>query len=89
MRVENYNNLYNEGTEGFIPASVYAEDERAVLAEIEKEWSKENTITRRMAWNAVLVAEKKSGKKVNLEELERRMGFSHQSLKYAIGKHGL
>lgn len=81
MREQTYRNLMNEGHDGYNPY-----DKPVAWT---PEWTKEETIARRAAWNAQMVKAKKAGRKVNLAIEEKRAGFRLETLKLYIAHYEL
>jgi putative IMPACT (imprinted ancient) family translation regulator len=86
------NNLQNEGHYGYDHAdskkldALFAEFRAAKFAE---EWSKEQTIEKRVRWNATVVAAKKIGKASNLHYLQTTSGIKMSELRDAVKFHNL
>ena len=87
-----YNNLQNEGCEGFNPYDdqidlIVREIVKLEAAENFKEWTKEVTIERRNSWNKIVKSTDKS--KLNINTIELTAGFKMHDLKSAIEYWGV
>jgi len=89
------NDVQNEGYEGYDNTDydaldkLYAE-KRAI--QFATEWSLEQTMQKRVAWNAEVRKIADRGWKINcarLEQLRDKLGFSGDELKDALGVHNL
>ena len=89
METRKYNNLMNEGCDGYVPSDPREAKLDAELRAMRAAWTKEVTMERRAAWNAEVMKYKAAGKKINLLELEKKMGFKFSDMKHYITKHRL
>ena len=89
------NDIQNEGYEGYDNTDYDAldklfEEKRAI--QFKAEWSLEQTVQKREAWNAEVRKIADRGWKINcarLEQLRDKLGFSGDELKDAMGVHNL
>lgn len=89
MKAAKFNNLNNEGREGYIQSDHREAAVDAELRAMRAAWTMAVTKERRAAWNAEVMQYKAAGKKINLLELEAKMGFRFSDMKLYIMKHGL
>ena len=81
--------IINEGGDGYC-TSTGAEEAYVLEAQSRRaSWTLEATATRRSSWNAELAKAKKAGRKINLPEMEAKLGFCLADLKRAIVRHKL
>ena len=83
-----YNNIHNEGADGYNPYDALIDSEAKRLAAIPK-WTKEQTQANREAWNKTM---RSFGSKITAQQLravEAKFGFSLYTLKDEVAKHNL
>jgi hypothetical protein len=89
MKATNYSKINNEGFDGFVPTDPREARVDSELRAMRDAWTVEVTKERRAAWNAEVMKYKAAGKKINLLELETKMGFQFSDMKRHIVRHGL
>lgn len=82
MNYTSYNNLMNEGGEGYNPYD-------KPVAKISQDWTIEVTKSRRIAYNAAIKAEGKSVTVSRLAAIMSKLGFTAADLRYNVARHSL
>ena len=90
-KVRYFDNLYNEGGEGYNREADIEEatGEARYVRALEKAWPLEETKARRVVWNQYATEMKRKGLKINILAMEKKMGFTHMELKVAIKHYNL
>lgn len=83
-----YNNLQNEGGEGYNPFDAILNREIARQAAIPR-WTKEQTQSKREAWNKDMRAHGTQITIAQLRAMEAKHGFNFAILKSEVAKHNL
>ena len=84
----NYNNVNNEGGEGYNPYDAIYEAEALRIAALPR-WSKEETQAKRVAWNNDIRSYGAGITFAQVRALEVKHGFMLNDLKIEIAKHNL
>lgn len=85
---QKYNNIHNEGGEGYNPFDEILEAEGRRLAATPR-WTREQTQANRAAWNTSMRAFGASITIHQIRALEAQHGFTHTVLAGEISKHNL
>ena len=84
----NYNNVNNEGGEGYNPYDAIYEAEALRIAALPR-WSREETQAKRVAWNNDIRSYGAGITSAQIRALEIKHGFDFNALKSEIKKHNL
>lgn len=88
-----YNNVVNEGGEGFerdsVPDSLRDELAAALKVEFGRDWPRQVTIERREKWNATVRSKASSGIQFTSRDIEKELGYSMTDLLRAVSIHEL
>jgi len=84
----NYNNVNNEGGEGYNPYDAIYEAEALRIAALPR-WSKEETQAKRVAWNNDIRSYGAGITSSQIRALEIKHGFNLNTLKFELAKHNL